>query len=49
MDRFTIVPAALRSRTEAGGVFKMKVKLLSCKIQNKERAIMMSSSNIMLS
>jgi hypothetical protein len=38
MDRFTKIPAALRSRTEAGGVFKMKVKLLSYKTPNKERA-----------
>lgn len=28
-----IIPAALRSSTEAGGVFKMKVKLLSWNIK----------------
>ncbi|MFS7958251.1 hypothetical protein Hanom_Chr07g00676031 [Helianthus anomalus] len=28
-----IIPAALRSRTEAGGVFNTNVKLLSCKFK----------------
>lgn len=30
------IPAALRSKTEAGGVFKTKVKLLSCEQTNHE-------------
>lgn len=31
------IPAALSRRTEAGGVFKMKVKLLSCKRNKKKK------------
>lgn len=33
------IPAALSSRTEAGGVFNMKVKLLSCKHNHKHNNI----------
>lgn len=32
-----MIPAALRSKTEAGGVFSTNVKLLSCKFKQPHR------------